>query len=202
LSLSFPVMTLLSKMFGYSYNFCLCLRIVKLSVVKKNAAVQVWALESKPEYFAQVAQWHHQECERQGLHSTLALRQQRLLLHVQKNAVPKTFMLLRDDELLGCVSLVNYTYRSSERMPKVNSESPLWLSNLFVNECERQQGYGNFLIEAAKKYARNLQHYELWLIASDYTDYYEKRGWLIERKTRLGGRQINVMRIALKSDSN
>lgn len=158
---------------------------------------EILVLERKPEFFAQVAQWHHQECDRQGLKSSLALRQQRLVLHVQKNTIPKTLIALRGDLLVGCVSLVNYTYRSSERMPKVASASPVWLSNLFVAESMRQQGIGNALVDAAKHYAHTLGLSELWLSATDYTDYYQKRGWDIVRRTRLGGRQVNVMRVLL-----
>lgn len=170
--------------------------IVKLPV-PAFAPLEIIALEAMPDYFAQVARWHHQECERQGVKSTLALRQQRLVLHVQEASIPKTLIALRDGELVGCVSLVNYTYRSSERMPKVTSESPLWLSNLFVLENLRHQGIGNALIEAAKQYARDLGQDELWLSATDYTDYYQKRGWEIVRRTRLAGRQVNVMRVSL-----
>ncbi len=61
----------------------------------------------------------------------------------------------------------------------------------------RQQGFGNVLIEAAKKYALDFGAKELWLSASEFTDYYQKRGWEIIRKTRLGGRPVNVMRIGL-----
>jgi N-acetylglutamate synthase-like GNAT family acetyltransferase len=136
-------------------------------------ASDIFVLEQKPEFFAQVAQWHHQECE------------------------PKTLIALRGNQLVGCVSLVNYTYRSSERMPKVASESPVWLSNLFVLENLRYQGIGNTLIDAAKNYAQSLGLEELWLSATDYTDYYQKRGWEIVRRTRLGGRQVNVMRVGL-----
>lgn len=160
-------------------------------------APDIFVLEKKPDFFAQVAQWHHQECERQGLKSSIALRQQRLVLHVQENAIPKTLIALRDSQLVGCASLVNYTYRSSERMPKVTSPSPVWLSNLFVLEEFRYQGIGNSLIDAAKNYAQNLALEELWLSATDYTDYYQKRGWEIVRRTRLGGRQVNVMRVVL-----
>lgn len=159
--------------------------------------VDIIALESMPEYFEQVAQWHHQECERQGVKSSLALRQQRLVLHVQKSHIPKTLIALCEGQIVGCVSLVNYTYRSSERMPKVASESPVWLSNLFVLESLRQQGFGNALIDAAKQYASDLGLDELWLSATDYTDYYQKRGWEIIRRTRLAGRQVNVMRVGL-----
>ncbi|MEN0039108.1 MAG: GNAT family N-acetyltransferase [Cellvibrio sp.] len=160
-------------------------------------APDIFVLEKKPEFFAQVAQWHHQECERQGLKSSIALRQQRLVLHVQENPIPKTLIALRGKQLVGCASLVNYTYRSSERMPKVASPSPVWLTNLFVLEEFRNQGFGNSLIDAAKNYAQDLGLEELWLSATDYTDYYQKRGWEIVRRTRLGGRQVNVMRVIL-----
>jgi len=153
--------------------------------------------QEPPHYFAVIAQWHHQECERQGLKSSLALRQQRLTLHVQQDVIPKTFVAFAVGELVGCVSLVNYTYRSSERMPKVSSPTPVWLTNLFVLEHYREQGIGNTLIETAKQYAKTLGLNELWLSATDYTDYYQRRGWEIVRRTRLGGRQVNVMRINL-----
>ncbi len=170
---------------------------MKAPAVNKSPELQIALLDNHPEFFAQVACWHHQECERQGLKSTLALRQQRLVLHVKENLIPKTLVILRRGKLVGCVSLVNYTYRSSERMPKVASDSPVWLSNLFVMETQREQGIGSALIEAAKHYARDLGLSELWLSATDYTEYYQKRGWEIIRRTRLAGRQVNVMRVDL-----
>lgn len=169
----------------------------------KSSALKIKLLQHAPEYFAQVAAWHHQECERQGLESTFAVRQQRLLLHVQHNAIPKTIIALRNKTLVGCVSLVNYTYRTDTSVliprnsPSANS-APVWLSNLFVVDEQRQQGLGNLLIEAAKKYALDFGAKELWLSAAEFTDYYQKRGWEIIRKTRLGGRSVNVMRIALE----
>jgi len=171
--------------------------------VIKTADIKVQLLQHAPEHFAQVAAWHHQECERQGLESTLAIRQQRLLLHVQHNAIPKTILLLQGKQPVGCVSLVNYTYRtdSSVLIPARPASSahgaPVWLSNLFVDDTARQQGLGNVLIEAAKKYALDFGASELWLSAAEFTDYYQKRGWNVIRKTRLGGRQVNVMRIGL-----
>lgn len=168
------------------------------SVYQTAANLQaVVPLQAQPDHIGQIASWHHQECERQGLKSTLALRQQRLMLHLQATAIPKTFIAMRAGELVGCVSLVNYTYRTSQRMPKVSSPTPVWLSNLYVPAHSRRMGIGNQLIETAKNYARELQLSELWLSASDYTEYYQKRGWNIERKTRLAGTPVNVMRIDL-----
>lgn len=171
--------------------------------VSKISAIKIQLLQHAPEHFAQVAAWHHQECERQGLQSTIATRQQRLLLHVQHNAIPKTIILLQGKKLIGCVSLVNYNYRAdnSVLIPAQPSNSigasPIWLSNLFVVDEKRQQGFGNLLIEAAKKYAADFGAADLWLSAAEFTDYYQKRGWGIVRKTRLGGKQVNVMQIHL-----
>jgi hypothetical protein len=66
-----------------------------------------------------------------------------------------------------------------------------------VIESKRQQGLGNLLINAAKKYSESFSAQELWLSAAEYTEYYEKRGWKVVRKTRLGGKQVNVMRIEI-----
>jgi len=169
--------------------------------VPRSSAVKVQLLQEFPEYFAQVAGWHHQECERQGLESTLAIRQQRLLLHVQDKAIPKTIIAIQGKVLIGCVSLVNYTYRTDSSVLIPRNTAPVWLSNLFVVNEKRHQGFGNLLIEAAKKYAVDMGANELWLSAAEFTDYYQKRGWKIIRKTRLGGRQVNVMQIQLVEQS-
>jgi N-acetylglutamate synthase-like GNAT family acetyltransferase len=165
--------------------------------VIKKSDINIQLLEHFPEHFAQVAAWHHQECERQGLQSTIATRQQRLLSHVQHNAIPKTIIALKGKKLLGCVSLVNYRYQTDNSVLIPVNSAPIWLSNLFVVDEKRHQGLGNLLIEAAKKYALDFGAIELWLSAAEFTDYYQKRGWEIVRKTRLGGRQVNVMRVDL-----
>lgn len=165
--------------------------------MSKKPEIKIQLLQSAPECFAQVAAWHHQECERQGLQSSLSIRQQRLLLHVREDTIPKTLIVFLDGQIIGCVSLVNYTYRadSSQLLPK--NTAPVWLSNLFVVEEKRRKGFGNLLIEAAKKYALEMEVEELWLSAAEHTEYYQKRGWTISRHTRLGGRQVNVMQIYL-----
>ena len=148
-------------------------------------------LETLPEHIAIIAAWHHQECERQGLRSTLALRRQRLQLHVQHNAIPKTLVAVLAGEPVGCVSLVRYSFSGGE------TALPVWLSNLFVLEALRRQGIGEALINAAISYVKQLAFTELWLSAADYTDFYHRRGWTVTRQARLGGRDVNIMRLAI-----
>lgn len=169
----------------------------KTNLVSKKSNINISTLQDAPTHFAQVATWHHQECERQGLQSTLATRQQRLLLHVQNDEIPKTIILTQGEHLIGCVSLVNYTYRVDSSVLIPANSAPVWLSNLFVVEDKRKQGFGNLLIEAAKNYVGKLGAEELWLSAAEYTEYYQKRGWGVVRRTRLGGRQVNVMKVPL-----
>jgi N-acetylglutamate synthase-like GNAT family acetyltransferase len=159
--------------------------------------ISITPLKNSPEVFSQVALWHHQECERQGLKSTLELRRERLVKHIQSESIPKTFIATFNNELVGCVSLVNYAYGRDSVRAKI-TDTPLWLSNLFVLPKFRNQGIGNQLIEKAKTYTRELKLTELWLTATEFTDYYQKRDWEIARKTRLGGKQVNVMRVNLK----
>lgn len=148
--------------------------------------------------FAQVAAWHHQECERQGLKSSLELRAQRLRRHLQADPVPQTLVAMSGQQAVGCVSLVNYNVRADNSVFIPRSTSlvlaPLWLSNLFVCESLRNRGLGNLLVAAAEDYARGLDLDELWLSAADFTEFYQKRGWEITRRTRLGGRVVNIMK--------
>jgi N-acetylglutamate synthase-like GNAT family acetyltransferase len=159
--------------------------------------VSITPLKNSPDIFSNVALWHHQECVRQGLKSTLELRRERLVKHIQSESIPKTFIATLDNELVGCVSLVNYAYGRDSVRAKI-TDTPLWLSNLFVQPKFRNCGIGNQLIEKAKSYASELKLTELWLTATEFTDYYKKRNWEIARKTRLGGKQVNVMRVDLK----
>jgi GNAT superfamily N-acetyltransferase len=163
-----------------------------------TADIHIKPLASTPEFFTQVAAWHHQECERQGLKSSLELRQQRLQLHIQNKSVPQTLVAIAQGEAIGCVSLVNYNFRTdnSVLIPRSTSHiiAPLWLSNLFVCEAVREQGVGTRLINAAVHYARALELSELWLSAAEFTGFYQKRGWEVTRRTRLGGRAVNIMK--------
>ncbi len=168
--------------------------------MQKKGAIKIRLLQTAPDCVAQIAQWHHSECLRQGIRSSLAFREQRLRLHMQYGSLPKTIILWVEEELVGCVSLV--TYRShhdqedNENYQSLSSDE-VWLSNLFVVEHKRQQGFGGLLVEAAKKYAIDCHARELWLSASDVTGYYQRRGWTIVRKARLGGRSVNIMRTEL-----
>src|SRR5690606_39994115 len=101
----------------------------------------------------------------------------------------------------GCVSRVNYHYRVAGTHGG-DHLSPVWLSNLFVREDLRGMGLGGQLIDTVILYAERLGYRELWLSADEYTSFYQKRGWQVARLTRLGGRQVNIMKRELNRSSS
>lgn len=154
------------------------------------------ALYQHPELLGQVAAWHHRECLRQGLQTTLAKRKERLQKHLcADHPIPQTWLALDAGRLIGCISLVSYHLKSSET-PSPGAE-PLWLSNLYVEPAFRRRGVGSDLIRFTEAYARRVGECELWLMASEYTDFYRTRGWQLVRRARVARRSVNVMRRVL-----
>lgn len=155
-------------------------------------------LADHPAYLEQVAIWHHRECLRQGLQSTQEKRRERLLKHLNSAApVPKTWLALKPSsaELIGCVSVVSYHLGGEPSTPQ--TDTPLWLSNLFVTPEWRQQGVASGLIAGVKQFAHELGMPDLWLTATDQAEFYHRRGWQLVRRAKLGGRWVHVMSHAL-----
>ncbi|WP_049721163.1 GNAT family N-acetyltransferase [Gilvimarinus polysaccharolyticus] len=151
-------------------------------------------LADHPRYLDQVAIWHHRECLRQGLQSRQQTRRERLLKHLNHlTSVPQTWLALKPSsaELIGCVSVVSYHLGAQPGTPQ--ADTPLWLSNLYVAPEWRQQGVASGLITGVKQFARELSMPELWLTATDQSDFYSRRGWRLVRQAKLGGRWVSVM---------
>lgn len=147
-----------------------------------------------PDYLDQVATWHHRECLRQGLQSSQQTRRDRLLQHLTgPGSVPQTWIALErtNAELIGCVSVVSYHLGARPGTPQ--TDTPLWLSSLFVTPQWRRRGVASDLIEGVRHFARELGMTSLWLTATDQSEFYRRQGWQLVRRAKLGGRWVNVM---------
>ncbi|MBU2887608.1 GNAT family N-acetyltransferase [Gilvimarinus agarilyticus] len=158
--------------------------------------VAIKTLRQRPDLLDQVAAWHHRECLRQGIQTTLAKRKTRLHKHLSTdNAIPQTWLALNARHLVGCISLVSYhltPIASQEPEPE-----PLWLSNLYVQPDFRCTGVGTQLVDFVAAFARGVGESELWLMASEQTEFYHQRGWQLVRQARIAKQPVNVMRRAL-----
>ena len=150
-------------------------------------------LSLHPQALDQLALWHHRECLRQGLESSLERRRDYLARHLGPEPLPYTLVALEGTESIGCVSLVRYQSATSPSSP----QSRVWLSNLYVAEPHRRRGLGQKLLESASSHARQLHLPQLWLFTDRHIDYYQKRGWQPEGKARVGKGKVQIMFINL-----
>lgn len=155
---------------------------------------QLAELASAPHWIDQLALWHHRECLRQGLKSTLPQRRERLLAHLDGDTLaPSTIVALSSDgeQLLGCVSLVRYRPTG---VPQSDTEARLWLSSLYVDPPHRGQGLGAALVQALAARVGTRGYRALWLTCAEREAFYRRLGWQRVSTARLGGREVNVMR--------
>jgi GNAT superfamily N-acetyltransferase len=138
------------------------------------------------------------------MQSELAVRRERLEQHLGHAAsVPQTWLALshtsvsgsRDAPLIGCVSVVSYHLGAPPNPP--DADTPLWLSNLYVEPSWRRCGVAGSLMAQVKSFASDLGMSQLWLTATDQADFYCRRGWATQRRAKLGGRWVSVMSLAL-----
>lgn len=83
--------------------------------------------------------------------------------------LPFTFLLLKNDKIIGFYQLIELEYISRKDL------SP-WISPLFIDENERGQGLGSVLLEHARKLVGQLGYAKVY-ITTDHILYYEKYGF-------------------------
>lgn len=93
--------------------------------------------------------------------------------HLGFESIPCTFVLVIQEQPLGCVSLIRY--QSSE-----NNQIGEWLTNLYVCDEIRGQGRGRQLVDHLIKYADSLDVGKLYLYTTEYADFYVHLGWRLE----------------------
>lgn len=101
------------------------------------------------------------------------------------SGLPRFYLLLKDDRIIGCCGLVVNDFISRhDLMP--------WLAGIYVEESERGNGLGNFLMNHAEYEARKLGYPNIYL-TTDHDGYYEKYGWTrIEDGYELSGNPTKI----------
>ncbi|WP_341937665.1 GNAT family N-acetyltransferase [Marinimicrobium sp. C2-29] len=133
-----------------------------------------------------VAGWHHDECRRRGIRSSLARRTEQLRAHLDSFPIPVTLLARKGPEPLGCVSLVRY-------QASAGGSDRVWLSNLYVRADARRRGLGSLLVDRACRYAREQGETELWLFTDNRQVFYKKRGWQLGGEARVSGSDVEIL---------
>ncbi|MFE5317806.1 GNAT family N-acetyltransferase [Paenibacillus sp. NPDC056579] len=82
---------------------------------------------------------------------------------------PFTFLLLKNEKIIGFYQLIEQEFVTRKDI------SP-WIAPLFIDENERGQALGAFLLAHARKIAGQLNYDKVYL-ATDHIRYYEKYGF-------------------------
>lgn len=145
-----------------------------------------------PHYIPTLANWHFAQWGELNPANDVAARTARLQSHLQKGAIPTTFVACDGDELLGSASLVVNDL-------DIRPELTPWLASVFVASAARNQGVGTMLVQRVMQEARELGVPQLYLFTLDRERLYAGLGWQLIERPIWRGREIAVMRFGFGS---
>ena len=111
-----------------------------------------------------------------------------------KNRLPLALVALRGDEFVGTVSL---KYHDLDTRPDLNP----WLGGVFVLPKWRRRGIASMLMQRAVETAAKLNVPELFLWTHSAEGLYLKLGWQVVERMEYCGKNIVVMQIHPKQQT-
>jgi GNAT superfamily N-acetyltransferase len=101
--------------------------------------------------------------------------------------VPRTLVLLADDEPVGTASL---TAHDLDEKPDLTP----WLADVFVAPHARGQGHAGRLVAAVEQEARAMSTATLWLFTNTAERIYARAGWETVETVQHNGKPFALMR--------
>ena len=148
--------------------------------------VQLLYLADCPHLIPLVAEWQHSQWGQLAGARTLEQRNIRLQEHLQRNALPTTFVAWHNGNPVGCAGLVA---NDLEALP----EWIPWLASVFVLPEMRRQGIGAALVERVAAEAAGLGYPRLYLYTLDQMHFYRQLGWQLSHVRFYRGHDMSVM---------
>jgi N-acetylglutamate synthase-like GNAT family acetyltransferase len=85
------------------------------------------------------------------------------------DALPRFYLLLQDDKIIGCCGLVTNDFISRHDLYP-------WLAGIYIEENERGKQFGNFMMEYLEKEAKRIGFSTVYL-TTNHSGYYERYNW-------------------------
>jgi len=154
--------------------------------VDSTPEVEITNLADTPELVPLLAQWHHSHWGHLTGACTIEKRIKRLNAHLQRHAIPTTFVAWKDGKTIGNASLVaNEIAALSEWLP--------WLANVYVLPEYRRHGTGAQLVQRVAAEAIELGYPRLYLYTLDQMPFYESMNWQLSHLRHHRGQEMSVM---------
>jgi predicted N-acetyltransferase YhbS len=147
-------------------------------------------LAEKPETIDIIARWLHDEF--QYLVPGKSIGDVVELLHdrLNRDKLPLGIVALRNDEILGTVSL------KISDMDIRDNLSP-WMAGLYVDKKYRNRGIGALLVKSIQEIARQFGYKELFLYTPGASGFYERIGWTTLEELTYKTKDVVIMNYEL-----
>jgi N-acetylglutamate synthase-like GNAT family acetyltransferase len=150
------------------------------------AEVTVTYLADTPEVIPLIAKWQHKQWGDLPGARTLDQISKQLHAHLQRDAMPTTFVARVQHQPVGCASLV------ASDMKALPQWIP-WLSSVLVVPQMRGQGVGTRLVECVAAKAVELGYPRLYLYTLDQMHFYQQLRWQISHVRFYRDHNMTVM---------
>jgi RimJ/RimL family protein N-acetyltransferase len=145
----------------------------------------------RPELAAITARWRWEAFFRGGQHSFEDILSGAQQTAEQGPSMPRTFVLLADNEPIGTASLAAYDL---EERPDLTP----WLAGVYVVPQVRGQGHAARLIAAVENHSAALGMPVLWLYTNSAERIYARAGWKTVETVQHNGKPFALMRRDLR----
>jgi GNAT superfamily N-acetyltransferase len=152
-----------------------------------DGAVEIAYLADHPDLAPLLAVWHHREWADLLPRWSLAQAEAELRSHVNRRAIPTTFVALDAARPVGSASLLVSDLDGWEHLTP-------WVASVYVIPERRWQGLGRRLVARAVEEARALDVPVVYLWTAGQQEYYARLGWTPLYRATHHGRDVIIMR--------
>lgn len=154
--------------------------------------MKLCALRDRPDLVTEVAGWHHAEWQALYPGKSLGDFADDLRLPPGADGVPRTWLLLDGEAVVGTASLLAHDMAT-------NRDLTPWLANIYIRPERRGEGLGRQLVRHAMEEARQLGIATLYLFTADQQAFYERLGWSLLKVEPYEGTPVAIMACRLSS---
>ena len=158
-----------------------------------STELQIDDLANHPQYLEPLSTWYHQSFLHLTDPLTLKQRQYHLNQHLERKLLPRSFVAIKKQRLLGGLCLVEHDIKSHLNY------SP-WLSRIFVHPQARGQSVATSLIEHAVHYIQGLGHEQLFLLTEHKQLFFSQKGFEEIDVVSLNGFPLSIMMLDLSKN--
>lgn len=145
-------------------------------------------LKQYAQFIPTLAEWHHKQWAYINPGGSVEQRISSYQAHLESEGIPKMFVAVSGDKLLGSASLIPHDMDTRMDL------SP-WLASVFVDPAQRNQGAGSALVRHVVKEAGAMGYETIYLFTPDRAALYARLGWSTLEQTEYRGHKVEVMSI-------